>query len=90
MNIFPELPGGKTERVVFFTERPDDYVYFMSCTDRKVSPYACRDTYYVTLDSARDPPNQFPWAVAADELNSKMNITFEDPRFVFNLVLMRK
>lgn len=75
---------------MFFSERPEDYVFFMSCTDMKNSPFACRDSYYVTLDSAHDPPNQFPWGDAARELESKMDLTFEDPRFIFNLVLLRK
>ncbi|XP_060595367.1 uncharacterized protein LOC132749570 [Ruditapes philippinarum] len=83
-----EMDDGKTERIMFFSERPEDYVFFMSCTDMKTSPYACRDTYYVTLDTTHDPPNQFPWADAANELESKLSITFEDPRFIFNFVLL--
>lgn len=85
-----ELKDGRTERIMFFSERPEDYVFFMSCTDMKNSPFACRDSYYVTLDSAHDPPNQFPWGDAARELESKMDLTFEDPRFIFNFVLLRK
>ncbi|XP_045207920.2 uncharacterized protein LOC123559868 [Mercenaria mercenaria] len=83
-----EMKDGKTERILFFSERPEDYVFFMSCTDMKTSPYACRDSYYLTLDSAHDPPNQFPWADAAREMESKLDLTFEDPRFIFNFVLL--
>ncbi|XP_052806516.1 uncharacterized protein LOC128235757 [Mya arenaria] len=82
-----EAKDGKTERLVFFTERPDDYVFLMSCTDMKASPYACRESYYLSLDSRHNPPNRFPWAVAASELKAKMDMTFEDPRFIFNFVL---
>ncbi|KAH3774941.1 putative mediator of RNA polymerase II transcription subunit 26 [Dreissena polymorpha] len=82
-----EAKDGQTERVVFFTERPDDYVYVMSCTDNNISPYACRNSYYISLDSLHDPPNQFPWGIAATELKAKMDLTFEDKRFIFNFVL---
>ena len=62
----------------------------MSCTDAKTSPYACRDKYYVTLESSEDPPNSFKWLEASQELKQKMNLTFDDPRFMFNFVMTRE
>ena len=62
----------------------------MSCIDLKTSPYACRDRFYLTLESSRDPPNHFKWLEAAQELKTKMNLTFDDPRFMFNFVMTRK
>ena len=75
---------------MFFSDYPSDYIYLMSCTDMKTSPYACRDKFYVTLKSSRDPPNSFKWLEASLELKNKMNLTFDDPRFMFNFVMTRK
>ena len=86
----PERKDDEYERILFFSDYPSDYVFLMSCIDLKTSPYACRDRFYLTLESSRDPPNHFKWLEAAQELKAKMNLTFDDPRFMFNFVMTRK